>query len=261
MLVLEGLVGLHRTANFSFFSTAVCGTDLDYCDIEWFALKTNRSFYHFWNCIQVLHFGLFCWLRATPFLPRDFAHSGRYNKVVDITKVHLVKAMFFLVVTYGYESWTVKKAERWRIDAFELWYWRRLLSPLDCKEIKPVNPKGDQSWIFIGRTDAELKLQYLTTRCKEPTHWERPWCWERSKVGEGVNRGWDGWMASLMRWTWVWVGSGSWWWTGILTCCSPGISKSQTRLSDWTDAIFYSDCTILLSHLQCSRVPVSPCFC
>ena len=71
------------------------------------------------------------------------------------TKVHLVKAMVFPVVMYGCESWTVKKAEHWRIDAFELWCWNRLESPLDCKEIQPVHPKGNQSWIFIGRTDVE----------------------------------------------------------------------------------------------------------
>jgi len=74
------------------------------------------------------------------------------------TKVPLVKAMVFPVVMYGYESWTVKKAEHRRIDAFELWFWRRLESPLDCKEVQPVHPKGDQSWVFIGRTDATLKL-------------------------------------------------------------------------------------------------------
>ena len=73
------------------------------------------------------------------------------------TKVRLVKAMVFPVVMYGCESWTIKKAERQRIDAFELWCWRRLLSPLDCKEIQPVYPKGDQSWVFIGRTDAEAE--------------------------------------------------------------------------------------------------------
>ena len=70
------------------------------------------------------------------------------------TKVCLVKAMVFPVVMYACESWTIKKAERQRIDALELWCWRRLLkSPLDCKEIQPVHPKGDQSWVFIGRTD------------------------------------------------------------------------------------------------------------
>ena len=75
------------------------------------------------------------------------------------TKVCLVKAMVFPVVMYGCESWTIKKAEQRRIDAFELWCWRRLLrvSPLDCKEIQPVHPKGDQSWVFIGRTDVEAE--------------------------------------------------------------------------------------------------------
>ena len=82
-----------------------------------------------------------------------------------LTKVHLVKAMVFPVVMYGCESWTIKKAERWRIDAFELWCWRRLLkSPLDCREIQPVNPKGNQSWIFIGRTDAEAETVILMWR-------------------------------------------------------------------------------------------------
>ena len=77
------------------------------------------------------------------------------------TKVHLVKAMVFPVVMYGCESWTVKKAEHRRIDAFELWCWRRLKSPLDCKEIQPVHPKGDQAWVFIGRTDAEAETPTL----------------------------------------------------------------------------------------------------
>ena len=79
------------------------------------------------------------------------------------TKVRLVKAMVFPVVMYGCESWTVKKAESERIDAFELWCWRRLLrvSPLDCKEVQPVHSKGDRSWVFIGRTDAKAKTLVL----------------------------------------------------------------------------------------------------
>ena len=78
------------------------------------------------------------------------------------SKVHLVKAMVFPVVMYGCESWTIKKAEHQRIDAFELWYWRRLFeSPLNCKEIQPVHPKGDQSWVFIRRTDAEAETPIL----------------------------------------------------------------------------------------------------
>ena len=78
------------------------------------------------------------------------------------TKVRLVKAMFFPVVMYGCESWTVKKAECQRIDAFELWCWRRdLESSLDCKEIQPVHSKGDQSWLFFGRNDAKAESPVL----------------------------------------------------------------------------------------------------
>jgi len=77
------------------------------------------------------------------------------------TKVCLVKAMVFPVVMYRSENWTIKKAELWKFDAFELWYWRRLKSPLDKKEIKPVNPKGNQSWIFPGRTDAGAEAPIL----------------------------------------------------------------------------------------------------
>ena len=79
-----------------------------------------------------------------------------------LTKVHLVKAVVFPVVMYACDSWTIKKAECQRIDAFELWCWRRLLRvPLDCKEIQPVLAKGDQSWVFIGRTDAEAETPIL----------------------------------------------------------------------------------------------------
>ena len=86
-------------------------------------------------------------------------------------------------------------------------------SPLDSK-IKPVKTKGNQPWIFIGRTD-NWNSNTLATWCEELTHLERPWCWERLRVrGEGANRGLDGWMSSLTQWTWVWVNSGSRWWTG-----------------------------------------------
>ena len=77
------------------------------------------------------------------------------------TKIHLVKAMVFPAVMYDCESWTIKKVEHWRTDAFELWCWRRLSSPLDCKEIQPVHPKGNQSWIFIGRIDAKTETPIL----------------------------------------------------------------------------------------------------
>ena len=86
------------------------------------------------------------------------------------TKVCLVKAIVFPVVMYRCESWTIKKAEHPRIDAFELWCWRRLESPLDCKEIQPVHPKRDQSQVFIGRTDVEAETPILQ---EELTHLKR----------------------------------------------------------------------------------------
>ena len=133
------------------------------------------------------------------------------------TKVRLVKAMVFPVVMYGCKRWTVKKAECRRIDAFELWCWRRLSwESLDCKEIQPVHRKGDQPWDFFGRNDAKAETPVLLPRhAKSWTHWKRLWCWEGLGAGgEGDDRGWDGWMASPTRWTWVWVKSRSWWWTG-----------------------------------------------
>ena len=141
------------------------------------------------------------------------------------------------------ESWTIKKVEHRRIDAFELWCWRTLENPLDCKEIKPVNPKGNQSWIFIGRTDAEAET--LATWSEELTHWKRPWCWERFKAGGEVDgRGWDGWMASPTRWTWVWASSGSWWWTGKPGMLQP--TGSQRVRHDWA------------TELNCLSVFLSP---
>ena len=124
------------------------------------------------------------------------------------TKVHLVKAMVFPVVMYGHESWTIKKAEHWRIDAFELWCWRRLLRvPWTARRSNRSILKGvhwkDWCWSWNSST--------LATWCKELTQWKRPWCWERLKVrGKGDNRGWDGWMASPTQWTWVSVNSESW---------------------------------------------------
>ena len=109
------------------------------------------------------------------------------------TKVHLVKAMAFPVVMYGCESWMI---ESWGQKNWCFWtvvLEKTLESPLDCKDIQPVHPKGNQSGIFIERTDAEAETPILwpPTWCKELTHWKRPWCWKRLKVGE-----WDDWMAS-----------------------------------------------------------------
>ena len=136
------------------------------------------------------------------------------------TQVHQVKAMVFPVVKYGCESWTIKKAECWRIDVFELWCCRRLLRvPWTAggsnwsilKEISPEYSLKDWCWSCSSNT--------LATWCEELTHWKRPWCWERLKAGgEGDDRGWDEWMA----WTLVWVSSGNWWWTG-----KPGVIQSM----------------------------------
>ena len=104
------------------------------------------------------------------------------------------------------------------ISAF-LGFWtvvleKTLESPLDCKEIQPVHSKGDQSWVFFGRTDAKAETPILWPPHANSWLIGRLWCWERLRAGgEGDDRGWDGWMASPTQWTWVWVNSGSWWWT------------------------------------------------
>ena len=111
---------------------------------------------------------------------------------------------------------------------------KTLENPLDCRKIKSVNSKGNQPWIFIGRTDAEAP-NTLAIWCEELTLWKRPWCWERLKArGRGDNRGWDGWMASSTQWTWVWASYGRWWRTGKFSVLQSLRTQSQTRLSDRT---------------------------
>ena len=135
------------------------------------------------------------------------------------TKVHIVKAMVFPVVTYRCESWTIKKAEGWRIDAFELWCWRRLLRvPWTARRsnqsiLKEINPEYSLEGLML-----KLKLQYFGHLMPRDDSLEkRPWFGERLKVeGEGGNRGWDGWMASPIQWTWVWANSGRRWRTAVL---------------------------------------------
>ena len=143
------------------------------------------------------------------------------------TKVRLVKAMVFPVVMYGCDSWIIKKAECRRIDAFELWCWRRLLRvPWTTKRynqsiLKEISlllfPWFPFKWMTIHSKDWcwSWNSNTLATWCEELTPWKRPWCWEGLGAGgEEDNRGWDGWMASPTRWTWVWASSRSWWWTG-----------------------------------------------
>ena len=107
--------------------------------------------------------------------------------------------------------------------------------------LSTLHPKGDQSWVFNGRTDGwSLNSNTLATSCEELTHWKRLWCWEGLGAGgEGDDRGWDGWMGSLTRWTWVWVNSGSWWWTG-----RPGMLQfmgSQRVRHDWATELNWTE--------------------
>ena len=136
----------------------------------------------------------------------------------------------------------------WELDYKESWapknwcFWtvvleKTLESPLDCKEIQPVHPKGNQSWIFIGRTDAEAQTAIRWPSDGKNWFIGKDWCWERLKAGgERDDRGKDGWMASLTWWTWVWANSGSWWWTG-----KPGVLQSmgsQRVGQDWVTELY-----------------------
>ena len=178
------------------------------------------------------------------------------------TKVCLVKAMVFPVVMYGCDSWTIKKAEHWRIDAFELWCWRRLLRvPWTARSsnqsiIKEISPEYSLEELMLKR-----KLQSFGHLMWKADSFERPWCWERLKAGgEGDNRVWDGWIVSLTQWTWVWVNSGSWWWTG-----RPGVLRfmgsqrvGHERLN-WTELRLYFHSPFLLpSYWPSSQARACP---
>ena len=154
-----------------------------------------------------------------------------------LTKVHLVKAVVFPGVMYGCESWTIKKAERQRIYAFELWCWRRLLRvPWTARRsnqsvLKEISPEYSLEGLML-----KLKVHSLATWCEELIRW---------KGGEGDHRGRDDWMSSLTQWTWVWASSRRWWRTG-----KPGVLQSMgsQRVThdwatdlNWTEAEFMSE--------------------
>ena len=149
---------------------------------------------------------------------------------------------------YGCESWTIKKAECWRVDAFELWCWRRLLRvPWTARRsnqsiLKEISPEFWKDWCWRWGSNT------LATWCEELTYWKRPWCWGRLKVGgEGDDRGWDGWMASPIQWTWVWVSSGSWWWTW-----KPGVLQSmgsQRVGHDWATELNWTSSYVMNSSI------------
>ena len=144
---------------------------------------------------------------------------------------------------YGFSSshvwmWELDCEESWALKNWCFWtvVLKTLESPLDYKEVQPIHPKGDQSWMFIGGTDAKPETLILW-----PPHansWligKKPLCWEGLGAGgEGDDRGWDGWMASLTRWTWVWVDSGRWWWTGR-PCVLRFMGWQRVGHTDWTE--------------------------
>ena len=142
---------------------------------------------------------------------------------------------------YGCESWTIKKAEHGKIDAFELWCWLMRV-PWTAKRsnqsiLKEISPEYSLEGVIL-----KLKLQHFGHRCKELTRWKRPWYWERLRAGgEGDDRGWDGWMASLTRWTCVWASSKNWWRTG-----KPGVLQSmgsQRVGHDWATELTCHFCS------------------
>ena len=159
-----------------------------------------------------------------------YDQSRQHIESRDVTllaMVHLVKAMVFAVVMYGCESWTIKKAECWRIDVFELWCWRRLL------RVPWTARRSNQSILKEISPDAEAEAPILS----HLTHWKRTWCWKRFKAGGiGVERGWDGWMALWTQWTGVWASSRIWRWTG-----KPGVLQviGSPRIGlDWATELW-----------------------
>ena len=152
--------------------------------------------------------------------------------------------MVFPVAMYGCERWTIKKAECRRIDAFELWCWRRLLRvPWTTRRsnqsiLREISPEYLLEGLML-----KLKPQYFGHLMRTDSL-EKPWCWERLKVGEGDDRGWDDWMASLTRWTRVWVDSGSWSWTGKTGVLQSMCLQSLTWLSNWTEPNWMHVCRI-----------------
>ena len=171
------------------------------------------------------------------------------------TKFCIVKAVVFPVVMYGCE-----KAEHWRIGAFEMWCWRRLLRvPWTARRLSQSILKEINSEYSLEGLRLELKLQFLATWYEELTHWKRSQCWERLRAGgEGSGRGWDGWMVSLTQCTWVWANSGRWWGAG-----KPRVLQSMglQRVSHLGISFQMREISVLQEHPQIPSLPMlgKPC--
>ena len=180
---------------------------------------------------------------------------AHWKKSYDQPRQHIKKQRHYFanknsyIQSYGFSS---SHVWMWELDCEESWapkYWcfwtavleKTLESPLDFKEIQSVHHKGDQSCVFHWKDWCwSWNSNTLATSCEELTHWKRLWCWEGLGAGgEGDDRGWDGWMASLTWWTWVWVNSGSWWWTGrpgvLQFMGSPRVGQDWATELNWTE--------------------------
>ena len=162
----------------------------------------------------------------------------------DITlqrKVHLVKAFVFPVVMYGCESWTVKKAEHWKIDAFELWCWRRLLRvPWTARRSKQSILKEISPGCSLEGLVLKLKIQYFGHLVRRADSFEKTLMPGKTEGRRRrADRGWDGWMASPTQWTWVWVNSGRWCWTRRPTVLQS--MGSQRVRHDWVTELSWTE--------------------
>ena len=175
------------------------------------------------------------WLQPPKMLAPLKKSYGQPRRILEsrdialLTNVHLIKCMLFPVVVYAWESWTIKKAEHQTTDAFELVLKKILESPFYCKQIQPGNPKGNQSWIFVERTDAEAKTLILWP--PDVKNWligkdpdaGKDWGQEEKGTTEDEMVAWHHWSMDM-----CWASSDSWWWTG-----KPGVLQSRRVIHDW----------------------------